>query len=322
MNNKIYLVRNGQPEYPSDQNVYSGQTDLPLSVVGRLQAVLLGEYFRDKEISVYHTGLLCPLETASYIRPKTAFKHGFPEPANGVSDRMVYARNILDSIAVDTKTDIVIVADTDMIRLLLHAAQNASAYDISECKHSYGSISTLFLSNQQYAIQQIGFLPHPQLNAAVCRELFSAYKTPEHVWNHCAATADKALQLAKGSPVDMDLLYAAALLHDIAKGEKDHASAGAQLLTRLGYPEIGDIIAVHHDLPVSDELSINEKTILYLADKLVQRNRVVTLQERFSASQTKCTDEVARRNHAQRFSQALQLQTLLTDNASQARPIY
>ena len=39
----LYLIRHGKPQYPDEHSYCIGQTDLPLSMLGHLQAVLLHE---------------------------------------------------------------------------------------------------------------------------------------------------------------------------------------------------------------------------------------------------------------------------------------
>ncbi len=68
--------------------------------------------------------------------------------------------------------------------------------------------------------------------------------------------------------LDIDLIYAGALLHDIKRKETDHAKKGAQYLLSIGFAKIADIVAQHMDLtlPLSDNLT--EAQIVYFADKL------------------------------------------------------
>ncbi len=75
-------------------------------------------------------------------------------------------------------------------------------------------------------------------------------------------------------------LEAAALLHDIAKGEKNHAKKGELLLKEIGYEDIGRIISTHTDIDVNIDSPITEEEVLYLADKLVKEDKIITLKER------------------------------------------
>lgn len=146
----------------------------------------------------------------------------------------------------------------------------------------------------------------PPLTPALCEALLDAAGTPEQVRHHCRAVAEKADALARQLPpgaVDRDGLYAAALLHDIARTFPDHARVGAEWMEALGYPEIAGWIACHHDLPAPERVS--EAVVLYLADKLIQEDREVTLEERFTKSEEKCRSPEALEKHRARYAQAL-----------------
>lgn len=101
------------------------------------------------------------------------------------------------------------------------------------------------------------------------------------------------------------LLSAAALLHDICRTEPNHAFVGAQKLRDLGYPEIADIVAVHHDWSGGP---FDESALLYLADKHMQGDQRVTLEERFERSRAKCHTEQALCAMIARYRLALEAQ--------------
>ena len=109
---------------------------------------------------------------------------------------------------------------------------------------------------------------------------------------------------SKGLALDSKAVHAAALLHDIAKGERDHAAVGALWLKELGYPQLAEIVRQHTE-PDSDAL--NEAGLVFLADKLVRGGTRVDLAERFGASLAKCTTPEAQAAHARRFALARSL---------------
>ncbi len=145
----------------------------------------------------------------------------------------------------------------------------------------------------------------------LCETLLDEYGTPEQVRRHCYAVAEKARCLAEGRAVNMELLLAAALLHDIARTKKDHASVGADFLKEHGFADVGDIIAVHHELPMQEEFRISEKSLLFLADKLVLEDRECTLEERFLNSMKKIRSPEGLRKLEKRFRQAGKILNLL-----------
>ena len=109
---------------------------------------------------------------------------------------------------------------------------------------------------------------------------------PPAVQAHCRAVAAIARRLAEalnaaGVSIDAELTEAAALLHDIARTQPDHARAGARLLETHGFPRLAPLVADHMDLEVDGEALLDEAQIVFLADKLAAGDRLVDLEERF-----------------------------------------
>ncbi|HUW66123.1 MAG TPA: NTP transferase domain-containing protein [Spirochaetia bacterium] len=118
-----------------------------------------------------------------------------------------------------------------------------------------------------------------------CRRIFEEVRTAEGVWQHCLAVADLAAMLAAilneaGACLDEDLVAAGALLHDVARCRPDHARDGAAILQGLGYPRVAKIVAVHMDLEASEENPLSEAELVFLADKMVSGQSVVSLTDR------------------------------------------
>ncbi len=105
-----------------------------------------------------------------------------------------------------------------------------------------------------------------------------------HDMDHVERVLRLCIQLAEGQDVDMDILQAAALLHDIARvredsdssGRTDHAVLGAEMagpvLREAGFPEekivrVQDCIRTHR-YRAGDEPGSLEAKILFDADKL------------------------------------------------------
>jgi putative nucleotidyltransferase with HDIG domain len=92
----------------------------------------------------------------------------------------------------------------------------------------------------------------------------------------------------QGIQMDGQLVQAAALLHDITKTrsfetEENHALTGGQVLTDLGYPEIGNLVRQHVRLDdYSEQKNLAEAEIINYADKRVLHDRIVSLDERMS----------------------------------------
>lgn len=124
-----------------------------------------------------------------------------------------------------------------------------------------------------------------------CERLLAWFHTPEATVSHSRAVAELAVELAdKVLNLDKHKIYAAALLHDIAKAYPEHPETGARWLRLLGHTGIADIVADHMDLPEDKLGYMNESLIVYLADKQVQGERRVTIEERFAAKREKFKD--------------------------------
>ncbi|MDD4715969.1 MAG: HD domain-containing protein [Oscillospiraceae bacterium] len=122
-----------------------------------------------------------------------------------------------------------------------------------------------------------------------CLCLLREYGTPERVIAHCRGVERVARRMCealkeKGYPLDLSLVKAGALLHDIARTEKHHDRVGAEYLKSIGLDRVGRLVAVHMSLPERDRTRISEKMLVYLADKLVSEDTEVTLAERFARS--------------------------------------
>jgi len=125
-----------------------------------------------------------------------------------------------------------------------------------------------------------------------CMVLLTKYQTPDHiimhsrtVWNVAKLVADG---LVRGNlPIDIELLKASCLLHDIAKyqcivDQKGwHDAVGEEMLKEEGLPGIAEIVGQHVRLRNRGQGPIREEHVLFYADKRVVHDRVVTLRERF-----------------------------------------
>ncbi len=92
--------------------------------------------------------------------------------------------------------------------------------------------------------------------------------------------------LKSGVSVNRDLVIAASLLHDIAKTKsletkEQHDVSGGALLRELGFPRTAEIVEQHvsiHNLRL--EGMLEEREIVYYADKRVLHDTIVTVEER------------------------------------------
>lgn len=119
-----------------------------------------------------------------------------------------------------------------------------------------------------------------------CNVIFEYFHVPERVRAHSKqvrkVSEDLALALnRRGLTLNINLIVAAALLHDLAKGQPKHPETGGKIVALMGYQAAADIISVHQDIFLEDGFIIDEAKIVYLADKLVREEGVVSLKDRF-----------------------------------------
>lgn len=127
-----------------------------------------------------------------------------------------------------------------------------------------------------------------------CHRLLDEYRVPPHIQEHARQVCRVARLLAEawlavGGQLNLALLTAGALLHDIAKAATlknggNHAALGAEWLIRLGYPAVAEIIAQHVCLrrdPATLAMPSEVELVNY-ADKRVRHTEIVTLAARFA----------------------------------------
>jgi molybdenum cofactor cytidylyltransferase len=128
-----------------------------------------------------------------------------------------------------------------------------------------------------------------------CCSILDIYKVPENIIRHCRKVSEVSIEILhsldnEGYKLNECALKAAAMLHDIAKNEENHARAGEKILKEIGYGKVGSIIGSHTDIEVDDKGRITESEILYLSDKLVREDKVISIEERFKHSLNKYKD--------------------------------
>jgi putative nucleotidyltransferase with HDIG domain len=128
-----------------------------------------------------------------------------------------------------------------------------------------------------------------------CFELLNKHEVPGLVQRHSVVVSNVALYLAQklkesGLDVNIRLVEGASLLHDIAKiktlNDKNplsHCEEGKRIILEEGLdPRLADIIE-KHCLPyiLDSRLKTWEEKIIYYADKRVNHETIVSLDERF-----------------------------------------
>ena len=78
----------------------------------------------------------------------------------------------------------------------------------------------------------------------------------------------------------------------------------AKLLREEGYPELSHIVRVHHGMAGGEEYRLTEASLVFLADKYMQGDKRVSLEERFEKSRAKCRTPEGMENHQKQYRQA------------------
>ncbi|MBN1322008.1 MAG: histidine phosphatase family protein [Thermoleophilia bacterium] len=117
--------------------------------------------------------------------------------------------------------------------------------------------------------------------------LLSLLDAPDHLVRHGETVAAVAAALAAAlkeqvPALDVERVRSTALVHDMAKGMRRHATFAQTLLDNLGLHLMGSAVGSHMLIP-GEELAIplpTEAQLLYLADKLVSGDRVLSIADR------------------------------------------
>jgi len=145
----------------------------------------------------------------------------------------------------------------------------------------------------------------PDINE--CLDLMQQYQMLPNIKDHSIVVARVAEIITSGliktgHDISLEMVIAGALLHDIGKtscldNDDDHAVKGFEICIAHDLNEIADIIAEHVILKdYRPSMNFTEKEIVYYADKRVNHDQVVSLEERLDyilkrygmANETRC----------------------------------
>jgi putative nucleotidyltransferase with HDIG domain len=126
---------------------------------------------------------------------------------------------------------------------------------------------------------------------AECEAILAGQSVEPSQAHHSRRVAEVAERIAhalsrSGFSLNVELVRAGALLHDLAKGRPDHAVVGAELLRSMDFPRVATVVGAHTDLDFSGG-QLDESAIVYLADKLIRGEEVVTISQRFQPALTR-----------------------------------
>lgn len=338
---KVYLIRHGRPDVPGGKRLCLGRTDIPLGALGRMQACLLGQELAGRVSRVFSSPLSRAVQTAEGLSREITVLGGLVElsagdwdgldfdeiarrwpdlyaargenpnlPIPGAEDAAAGQQRFLDAVRYALSSsagDIAITAHISVNQLLLCHALGISPYEARQFRLPYGCYCELEADDAgSLNVKSVGQLPHPPLTPALAEKLLFSAAPGERVTAHSRAVAAEARRIAGALPLAIDTakLESAALLHDIARAEPNHAACGGEWLRELGYDNAAALVERHHDW---DGGALDERAVLYIADKCVREDRRVTLEERFAGSAARCQDAAARAAHRRRYEAALAL---------------
>ena len=348
---KVYLIRHGHPDFPVGAHMCLGRTDLPLGPLGRMQACLLAEELREKEpFSCFASPLIRAKQTAEPLLLPIDTIDGLAEQNMGTWDGLDFdtieridpdlhrarrtnpllvpagaetlaqvqqrAMSALRQCAGSCRGDFAVFAHASVIQAILAYVMGVALAESRELRPPYVGYSVMEYDGGFHMLSREN-VPHPEMTPMLAESLLAAAAPGARVEAHCRAVARKAMEIAEALPLPMDrnALCCAALLHDVARSEKNHAEAGALWVKTLGYEKEAEIIRQHHDL-ASD--TVDEAAILYISDKCIQETEPVSIEERFAKSAAKCVGREAQEAHERRYQKALALQNQINSLCKQA----
>lgn len=150
----------------------------------------------------------------------------------------------------------------------------------------------------------------------LCEKIQDFFQMSDAVKAHSNKVAAVALNICQrlyesGIVLDNKIVMAASMLHDIAKGKTQHANVGANWIRDMGYEEISKIVVEHMELDIISKVP-TEKEVVYLADKLVKDDKLVSIDERFSYKEELYKDDKTAMKHIdKRKKQAIYLYNII-----------
>ena len=124
-----------------------------------------------------------------------------------------------------------------------------------------------------------------------CRAMMERYEMLDNIKAHSIKVEEVARTISNGLvgaglAISLEKVTAGALLHDIGKTSclrsgEDHAAKGVEICIHNGLGEIADIVGGHIRIRgFKPDGVIDEEEIVYYADKRVNHDRIVTIDER------------------------------------------
>lgn len=123
-------------------------------------------------------------------------------------------------------------------------------------------------------------------NEQECLQILKDYGTPEHVVRHCKEVCRVAVAIGerlneKGYEINIPILRAAAMLHDVARIHEHHEAVGEEYLRSIGYTDIAHLVGQHtHYKYFNPVYKIEEIDLLCVGDRTVIEDEFVGVDKR------------------------------------------
>ena len=223
---------------------------------------------------------------------------------------------------LDESESLLIVAHAGVIRAYLSLLMGRDLDHLMDIPLPYASITELLLNSEGTCVVTdcIGVRPEELLDEAEIARLYQKYQTPARVIHHMRKVAEVADQLMDGIPMpglNRVRVMKACLLHDLCRAEKEHARVSAEAIRKEGYPAIAALVAGHHEAAYSEREAqgpLTEAEILFYADKRVQEDVLVSVEERFRESRKKCRSPEACAKHDAMLAKTLKIEKKILKN--------
>lgn len=221
-----------------------------------------------------------------------------------------------------TSEILLIVAHAGVIRAYLSLLMGRNLDHLMDIPMPYASVTELEMSREGIDVVPdcIGVRPEELLDAAEISRLYQKYQTPARVIRHMRKVAELAMQLMDGMQMpglNRVRVMKACLLHDLCRTEKEHARVSAEAIRKEGYPAIAALVAVHHQAAYSEreaQGALTEAELLFYADKRVQEDALVSVEERFRESRKKCRSPEACVQHDAMLAKTLKIEKKIIKN--------
>lgn len=238
--------------------------------------------------------------------------------------------NCLESLLPQMEGDAVVVAHAGVIRAFLCRITGKDINELMDWSVPYGSITEVIWDvkdqKTEWKVSYVGMLPVETMDQQVVEDIWKQCGTTEEQQDHMICTAEFALDQIRDIPLfsttEKRILFYSCLLHDMLRSlGRGHEHAAAEWLEKRGYAELVNPVGNHNNAAVyqaDTPLSIEE--VVYYSDKRVRDAEIVSLEDRFSASQKRIRDEVGRQKHKERMLAAIAIGQKIRDGRQNALP--